>query len=81
MLGKAIPYPQTASLVLCRGSRRTEPGMEPAGLQDGAALAVAVFRVYAPPPRLPLFAFSGATCAVLALVAYANGCRAGQLQG
>ena len=51
------------------------------GLQDGAALAVAAFRVYAPPPRLPLFAFSGATSAGSRSSGLRQQGRAGQLQG
>ena len=52
------------------------------GRQDEAAPIVAAFRVCLPPRPGCRFSRSlGPLARVLALVAYANGCRAGQLQG
>ena len=52
------------------------------GLQDGAALAVAAFRVYAPPRPGCRFSRSlGPLARVLALVAYANDAEPGSYRG
>ena len=52
------------------------------GLQDGAALAVAAFRVYAPPRPGHRFSRSlGPLARVLALVAYANDAEPGSYRG
>ena len=65
-------------LVLAGRSR----GMEPVGLQDGAALAVAAFRVYAPPRPGCRFSRSlGPLPRVLALVAYASRAEPGSYRG
>ena len=82
MLGKAFPYPQRAGLELCPWFSPDGAGVwSQQGLQDGAALAVAAFRVYAPPPRLPLFASLGPLPRVLALVAYASRAEPGSYRG
>ena len=51
------------------------------GLWDEQPPTVAVFRVLLPPPRSPLFAFSGATCAGSRSSGLRQQGRAGQLQG
>ncbi len=84
-LGKAFPYPAAyAGLVLCPCSctRRRASGMEPAGPTGrAAACSCSVQGVATPPPRSPLFAFSGATCAGSRSSGLRQQGRAGQLQG
>ena len=65
MLGKAFPYPADAGFgalpVVLAGRSR---GMEPAGpTRRRSACSCSIQGLCTPPPRLPLFAFSGATCA------------------
>lgn len=56
--------------------------MEPVGLQDGKALAVAAFRVYAPPcPRCSFSRSGGSLVQALALVTYADGIEPGSYRG
>lgn len=64
-LGKAFPYPlERVRALVPRHSPDGAGVWSQQGQQDGLAPAVAAFRVYGtPPPRLPLFAFSGAISA------------------
>ena len=82
MLGKSVPLPAACRFgalpVVLAGRSR---GMEPAGPMDEQPPTVAVFRVLLPPPRSPLFALSGATPRVLALVAYASRVEPGSYRG
>ena len=83
MLGKAFPYPADAGFgalpVVLAGRSR---GMEPAGpMGRAAAQSCSVQGVATPPPRSPLFAFSGATCAGSRSSGLRQQGRAGQLQG
>ena len=56
MLGKAFPYPADAGFGLCPWFSPDGAGVwSQQGLQDGAALAVAAFRVYAPPAQVAAF--------------------------
>ena len=82
MLGKAFPYPADAGFgalpVVLAGRSR---GMEPAGPTGrAAACSCSVQGVATPPPRSPLFAFSGATCAGSRSSGLRQQGRAGQLQ-
>ena len=75
MLGKAFPYPSAGDrLELCPWISPDGAGVwSQQGLQDGAALAVAAFRVYAPPCPCCRFARStGSLVQALALVTYAS---------
>ena len=83
VLGKAFPYPQRVQVwCFARGPAGRSRGMEPAGPTDGAALAVAAFRVYAPPrPGCRFSRFLGPLPRVLALVAYASRAEPGSYRG
>ena len=83
MLGKAFPYPQRVRIwCFTQALAGRSRGMEPVGLQDGAALAVAAFRVYAPPCPCCRFARStGSLVQALALVTYASMAEPGSYRG
>lgn len=83
MLGKAFPYPAMQGLELCPWFSPDGAGVwSQQGLQDGAALAVAAFRVYAPPcPGCRFSRSLGPLSQVLALVAYASRAEPGSYRG
>ena len=66
-LGKAFPYPAAGTrleLCPCSCTRRRASGMEPAGPRGRcSAHSCSIQGLHTPLPRLPLFAFSGATLA------------------
>ena len=82
--GQSVPLPAAyAGLVLCPWFSPDGAGVwSQQGLQDGAALAVAAFRVYAPPRPGCRFSRSlGPLARVLALVAYASRAEPGSYRG
>ena len=82
--GQSVPLPAAcAGLVLCPWFSPDGAGVwSQQGLQDGAALAVAAFRVYAPPRPGCRFSRSlGPLPRVLALVAYASRAEPGSYRG
>ena len=84
-LGKAFPYPQPMRVWCFALAHALAVGRRvwsQQGLQDGAALAVAAFRVYAPPCPCCRFARStGSLVQALALVTYANDAEPGSYRG
>ena len=83
MLGKAFPYPQRVQVwCFARGSRRTEPGYGASrAYKTAQRLQLQHSGSMHPPPRLPLFALSGATSAGSRSSGQRQQGRAGQLQG
>ena len=82
--GQSVPLPAAcAGLVLCPWFSPDGAGVwSQQGLQDGAALAVAAFRVYAPPCPCCRFARStGSLVQALALVTYASRAEPGNTGG